>query len=153
MSHLAPKDPADRPPVGRMGISRDALRLALGHVDQAPQEARAACLSRCALRMESRSTPSRSMARSREHQRPVTFTSVSSRYQERPAWPRRFARRRSASSGALADTLELENTVPRTRALTQLVSVAARVQETTEWEARLRALEDGVWRETPDAGP
>ena len=54
---------------------------------------------------------------------------------------------------ALADTLELENTVPRTRALTQLVSVAARVQETTAWEARLRALEDGVWRETPDAGP
>ena len=54
---------------------------------------------------------------------------------------------------ALAETLELENTVPRTRALTQLVSVAARVQETTAWEARLRALEDGVWRETPDAGP
>ena len=38
-SHRAPQDPADRPPVGRMGISRDALRLALGHVDQAPQEA------------------------------------------------------------------------------------------------------------------
>ena len=53
---------------------------------------------------------------------------------------------------ALADTLELENTVPRTRALTQLVSVAARVKETTELEARLRALEDGVWREAPDAG-
>ena len=53
---------------------------------------------------------------------------------------------------ALADTLELENTVPRTRALTQLVAVAARVKETTELEARLRALEDGVWRETPDAG-
>ena len=53
---------------------------------------------------------------------------------------------------ALTDTLELENTVPRTRALTQLVAVAARVKETTELEARLRALEDGVWRETPDAG-
>ena len=53
---------------------------------------------------------------------------------------------------ALADTLELENTVPRTRALTQLVAVAARVKETTELEARLRALEDGVWREAPDAG-
>ena len=39
MSHRSPQDPADRPPVGRMGISRDALRLALGHVDQAPQEA------------------------------------------------------------------------------------------------------------------
>ena len=46
----------------------------------------------------------------------------------------------------------MENTVPRTRALTQLVAVAARVKETTELEARLRALEDGVWRETPDAG-
>ena len=53
---------------------------------------------------------------------------------------------------ALADTLELENTVPRARALTQLVAVAARVKETTELEARLRALEDGVWREAPDAG-
>ena len=53
---------------------------------------------------------------------------------------------------ALADTLELENSIPRTRALTHLVAVAARVQETTEFEARLRALEDGVWRETPDAG-
>ena len=53
---------------------------------------------------------------------------------------------------ALADTLELENTVPRTRALTQLVSVAARVKETTELEARLRALEVGVGREAPDAG-
>ena len=39
VSHRSPQDPADRPPVGRMGISRDALRLALGHVDQAPQEA------------------------------------------------------------------------------------------------------------------
>ena len=54
---------------------------------------------------------------------------------------------------ALADTLELENTVPRTRALTQLVSVAARVQETTAWEARLRALEDGVWRGRPAQMP
>ena len=53
---------------------------------------------------------------------------------------------------ALADTLELENSIPRTRALTHLVSVAARVKETTELEARLRALEDGVWRESPDAG-
>ena len=53
---------------------------------------------------------------------------------------------------ALADTLELENSIPRTRALAQLVSVAARVKETIEWEARLRALEAGVWRETPDAG-
>ena len=53
---------------------------------------------------------------------------------------------------ALADTLELENSIPRTRALTHLVSVGARVKETTELEARLRALEDGVWRETPDAG-
>ena len=54
---------------------------------------------------------------------------------------------------ALADTLELENSIARTRALTHLVSVAARVKETTEFEARLRALEAGVWRETPDAGP
>ena len=53
---------------------------------------------------------------------------------------------------ALADTLELENSIPRTRALTHLVAVAARVQETAEFEARLRALEAGVWRETPDAG-
>ena len=54
---------------------------------------------------------------------------------------------------ALTDTLELENSIPRTRALTHLVAVAARVQETREFEARLRALEAGVWRETPDAGP
>ena len=54
---------------------------------------------------------------------------------------------------ALADTLELENSIPRTRALTHLVAVGARVKETTEFEARLRALEDGVWRETSDAGP
>ena len=54
---------------------------------------------------------------------------------------------------ALADTLELENSIARTRALAHLVSVGARVKETTEWEERLRALEDGVWRETPDAGP
>ena len=54
---------------------------------------------------------------------------------------------------ALADTLELENSVPRTRALARLVAVAARVKETTEWEARMRALEDGIWREAPDAGP
>ena len=53
---------------------------------------------------------------------------------------------------ALADTLELENSVPRTRALARLVAVAARVKETSEWEARLRALEDGIWREAPDAG-
>ena len=53
---------------------------------------------------------------------------------------------------ALTDTLELENSIARTRALTHLVSVAARVKETTEFEARLRVLEDGVWRETPDAG-
>ena len=53
---------------------------------------------------------------------------------------------------ALADTLELENSVSRTRALAHLVAVAARAKETTEWEARLRALEDGVWREAPDAG-
>ena len=54
---------------------------------------------------------------------------------------------------ALADTLELENSIARTRALTHLVAVAARVKETSEFEARMRALEDGVWRETPDAGP
>ncbi len=54
---------------------------------------------------------------------------------------------------ALADTLELENSIARTRALAHLVSVAARVQETSEFEARLRALEAGVWREAPDAGP
>ena len=53
---------------------------------------------------------------------------------------------------ALADTLELENSIPRTRALTHLVSVAARVKETSEFEARMRAIEDGVWREAPDAG-
>ena len=53
---------------------------------------------------------------------------------------------------ALADTLELENSIARTRALTHLVAVAARVKETAEFEARLQALEDGVWRETPDAG-
>ena len=40
------------------------------------------------------------MARSREHQRPAPFPEVSSRYQEPPAWPRRFARRWSASRGA-----------------------------------------------------
>ena len=38
-SPLAPQDPADRPPVGLMGTRRDALRRALGHVDQAPQDA------------------------------------------------------------------------------------------------------------------
>ena len=38
MSHLSPQDPADRPPVGRMGISRDALRLALGHLDESLEE-------------------------------------------------------------------------------------------------------------------
>ena len=54
---------------------------------------------------------------------------------------------------ALADTLELENSIARTRALAHLVSVAARVKETSEFEARLRALEAGVWREAPDAGP
>ena len=54
---------------------------------------------------------------------------------------------------ALADTLELENSIARTRALTHLVAVAARVQETSEFEARLQALEAGVWRETSDAGP
>ena len=53
---------------------------------------------------------------------------------------------------ALADTLELENSVPRTRALARLVAVAARVKETSEWEARMRALEDGIWREAPNAG-
>ena len=53
---------------------------------------------------------------------------------------------------ALTDTLELENSIPRTRALAHLVAVAARVKETTEWEARLQALEDGVGREAPDAG-
>ena len=53
---------------------------------------------------------------------------------------------------ALADTLELENSVPRTRALARLVAVAARVKATSEWEARLRALEVGIWREAPNAG-
>ena len=54
---------------------------------------------------------------------------------------------------SIARTLELENSIARTRALAHLVSVAARVQETSEFEARLRALEAGVWREAPDAGP
>ena len=36
---LPPEDPADRSAVGRMGIGRDALRLALGHVNESPQEA------------------------------------------------------------------------------------------------------------------
>ena len=36
---LPPEDPADRSAVGRMGIGRDALRLALGHVHVSPQEA------------------------------------------------------------------------------------------------------------------
>lgn len=54
---------------------------------------------------------------------------------------------------ALADTLELENSIARTRALTYLVAVAARVKETTDFEARLQALEAGVWREIPDADP
>ena len=54
---------------------------------------------------------------------------------------------------ALTDTLELENSIARSRALAHLVSVAARVQETSEFEARLQALEAGVWRETSDAGP
>ena len=53
---------------------------------------------------------------------------------------------------ALLDVIELENSIPRARTLAYLVSVAARVKETSELEARLRALEDGVWRETPDAG-
>ena len=61
---------------------------------------RAASVSRCALRLASRSTPSRSMARSRAHQRPATCTSVSSRDQARPARPRRFARRRAVTRGA-----------------------------------------------------
>ena len=39
VSHRSPQDPADRPPGGWMGIRRDALRRALGHVDQAPQDA------------------------------------------------------------------------------------------------------------------
>ena len=39
VSHRAPQDPADRPPVGRRGLRRDARRRALGHVDQAPQDA------------------------------------------------------------------------------------------------------------------
>ena len=86
---LPSQDPADRSAVRRMLVRGDALRLALGHLDESPEERRAACVSRCALRMESRSTPSRSRARSREHQRPATCTSVSSRDQEPPAWPRR----------------------------------------------------------------
>ena len=52
---------------------------------------------------------------------------------------------------ALLDVFELENSVPRARTLAYLVSVAARVQEQTEFEACLRALEAGVWREVPDA--
>ena len=52
---------------------------------------------------------------------------------------------------ALADTLELENSIARSRALAQLVSVGVRVKERAEFEARLRALEAGVWREGPDA--
>ena len=53
----------------------------------------------------------------------------------------------------LADTLELDNSIARSRALTHLVAVAARVKETTDLEARLQALEAGVWRETRDDGP
>ena len=52
---------------------------------------------------------------------------------------------------ALADTLEQENSIARSRALAQLVSVGVRVKESAEFEARLRALEAGVWREGPDA--
>ena len=54
---------------------------------------------------------------------------------------------------ALTDTLELENSIARARALAHLVSVGVRVKETAEFEARLRALEVGVRREAPDAGP
>ena len=54
---------------------------------------------------------------------------------------------------ALMDTLEMENSIQRTRALTHVVSVAARVKETIEFEARLQALEAGLRREGPDARP
>ena len=54
---------------------------------------------------------------------------------------------------AIVDTLELENSVPRSRALAHLTSVKARVKETTEYEARLQALEAGVRRAPPDADP
>ena len=54
---------------------------------------------------------------------------------------------------ALTDTLELENSIARARALAHLVSVGVRVKETAEFEARLRALEVGVGREAADAGP
>ena len=42
---------------------------------------------------------------------------------------------------ALMDTLELENSVARTRALASVVSVMGRLKETIEFEARLQALE------------
>ena len=56
---------------------------------------------------------------------------------------------------ALTDTLrKLKRTrIARARALAHLVSVGVRVKETAEFEARLRALEVGVGREAPDAGP
>ena len=39
MPGLPPEDPADRSAVGRMLVRRDALRRALGHVHEAPQDA------------------------------------------------------------------------------------------------------------------
>ena len=54
---------------------------------------------------------------------------------------------------ALLDTLEQENSVARTRALVHVISVLARLQETTEFEARLQALEVGVRGARPDARP
>ena len=82
VSHRSPQDPADRPPVGRRGLSRDALRRALGHVDQAPQEAPGSMLGpgRAAHGVEE--PPPRDRWREREHLRPATCTSVSSRDQK-----------------------------------------------------------------------
>ena len=82
VSPRAPQDPADRPSVGRMGIRRDALRRALGHVDQAPQDAPGSMRVPVRAVPGVEEPPSRSMARSRAHQRPATCTSVSSRDQK-----------------------------------------------------------------------
>ena len=54
---------------------------------------------------------------------------------------------------ALLDTLEQENSVARTRALAHVISVMGRLKETTEFEARLQALEVGVRGARPDAPP
>ena len=54
---------------------------------------------------------------------------------------------------ALLDTLEQKNSVARTRALAYVVSVLGRLKETTEFEARLQALEASGRGAGPEARP